>query len=172
MIRAAGAATEPIITARIVLPNSRPQLHLTTSLLFFANAVPTVHLLDYVTGNVRSLVNAIEALGWMETIGQDFLQAIRYHNPSFYSAAGAKTEPTIRVPGEEAEAYIRMPGIAPYRVIRVPGQATQPIISSAVGRPDPITPEPSPLYLGCQSQQRMSPAVLTERDAMAGSAAG
>ncbi|KAF2402573.1 imidazole glycerol phosphate synthase-like protein, partial [Trichodelitschia bisporula] len=26
--------------------------------------MPTVHLLDYVAGNVRSLVNAIEALGW------------------------------------------------------------------------------------------------------------
>jgi imidazoleglycerol phosphate synthase glutamine amidotransferase subunit HisH len=27
-------------------------------------AMPTVHLLDYVAGNVRSLVNAIEKLGW------------------------------------------------------------------------------------------------------------
>jgi imidazoleglycerol phosphate synthase glutamine amidotransferase subunit HisH len=26
--------------------------------------MPTVHLLDYVAGNVRSLVNAIEKLGW------------------------------------------------------------------------------------------------------------
>jgi imidazole glycerol-phosphate synthase len=26
--------------------------------------MPTVHLLDYVAGNVRSLVNAIETLGW------------------------------------------------------------------------------------------------------------
>lgn len=28
------------------------------------NTMPTVHLLDYVAGNVRSLVNAIEKLGW------------------------------------------------------------------------------------------------------------
>jgi imidazoleglycerol phosphate synthase glutamine amidotransferase subunit HisH len=27
-------------------------------------AVPTVHLLDYIAGNVRSLVNAIEKLGF------------------------------------------------------------------------------------------------------------
>jgi glutamine amidotransferase/cyclase len=27
-------------------------------------AIPTVHLLDYVAGNVRSLVNAIEKLGF------------------------------------------------------------------------------------------------------------
>lgn len=27
-------------------------------------AMPTVHLLDYVAGNVRSLVNAIEKLGY------------------------------------------------------------------------------------------------------------
>jgi imidazole glycerol-phosphate synthase len=26
--------------------------------------MPVVHLLDYVAGNVRSLVNAIETLGW------------------------------------------------------------------------------------------------------------
>jgi len=26
--------------------------------------MPTVHLLDYAAGNVRSLVNAIEKLGW------------------------------------------------------------------------------------------------------------
>jgi imidazoleglycerol phosphate synthase glutamine amidotransferase subunit HisH len=26
--------------------------------------MPTVYLLDYVAGNVRSLVNAIEKLGW------------------------------------------------------------------------------------------------------------
>jgi glutamine amidotransferase/cyclase len=26
--------------------------------------MPVVHLLDYVAGNVRSLVNAIEKLGW------------------------------------------------------------------------------------------------------------
>ncbi len=26
--------------------------------------MPTVHLLDYVAGNIRSLVNAIEALGY------------------------------------------------------------------------------------------------------------
>lgn len=26
--------------------------------------MPTVHMLDYVAGNVRSLVNAIEKLGW------------------------------------------------------------------------------------------------------------
>ena len=26
--------------------------------------MPTVHLLDYVAGNVRSLVNAIEQIGW------------------------------------------------------------------------------------------------------------
>jgi hypothetical protein len=34
-------------------------------------AMPTVHLLDYVAGNVRSLVNAIEKLGytveWVKT---------------------------------------------------------------------------------------------------------
>jgi glutamine amidotransferase/cyclase len=27
--------------------------------------MPVVHLLDYVAGNVRSLVNAIEKLGWI-----------------------------------------------------------------------------------------------------------
>lgn len=26
--------------------------------------MPTVHLLNYVAGNIRSLVNAIEKLGW------------------------------------------------------------------------------------------------------------
>jgi glutamine amidotransferase/cyclase len=26
--------------------------------------MPTVHILDYVAGNVRSLVNAVEKLGW------------------------------------------------------------------------------------------------------------
>ena len=26
--------------------------------------MPTVHLLDYAAGNIRSLVNAIEKLGW------------------------------------------------------------------------------------------------------------
>jgi glutamine amidotransferase/cyclase len=26
--------------------------------------MPTVHLLDYVAGNVRSLVNGIEKIGW------------------------------------------------------------------------------------------------------------
>lgn len=26
--------------------------------------MPVVHLLDYVAGNIRSLVNAIEKLGW------------------------------------------------------------------------------------------------------------
>jgi glutamine amidotransferase/cyclase len=26
--------------------------------------MPVVHLLDYIAGNVRSLVNAIETLGW------------------------------------------------------------------------------------------------------------
>jgi len=28
------------------------------------NIMPTVHLLDYVAGNIRSLVNAIEKLGY------------------------------------------------------------------------------------------------------------
>lgn len=28
------------------------------------NAMPTVHLLDYVAGNIRSLVNAIEKCGY------------------------------------------------------------------------------------------------------------
>lgn len=28
------------------------------------DSMPTVHLLDYAAGNVRSLVNAIEKLGW------------------------------------------------------------------------------------------------------------
>jgi imidazoleglycerol phosphate synthase glutamine amidotransferase subunit HisH len=31
---------------------------------WIAKEMPTVHLLDYVAGNVRSLVNAIEKLGW------------------------------------------------------------------------------------------------------------
>lgn len=26
--------------------------------------MPTIHLLDYAAGNIRSLVNAIEKLGW------------------------------------------------------------------------------------------------------------
>jgi glutamine amidotransferase/cyclase len=26
--------------------------------------MPTVHLLDYAAGNIRSLVNAVEKLGW------------------------------------------------------------------------------------------------------------
>lgn len=29
-----------------------------------AKSMPTVHLLDYVAGNIRSLVNAIEKCGW------------------------------------------------------------------------------------------------------------
>ena len=36
--------------------------------------MPTVHLLDYVAGNVRSLVNAIEKVGyevaWVKTPGE------------------------------------------------------------------------------------------------------
>lgn len=28
------------------------------------STMPTVHLLDYAAGNIRSLVNAIEKLGW------------------------------------------------------------------------------------------------------------
>ena len=34
-------------------------------------AMPTVHLLDYVAGNVRSLVNAIEKIGFTVELVKD-----------------------------------------------------------------------------------------------------
>ncbi|CAI6334565.1 unnamed protein product [Periconia digitata] len=41
-----------------------PPFSLTLSLIQFPPNMPTVHLLDYVAGNVRSLVNAIEKVGY------------------------------------------------------------------------------------------------------------
>ena len=50
--------------------------------------MPTVHLLDYVAGNVRSLVNAIEKVGytvaWIEK-PEDIIEAEVSSTSFFYS---------------------------------------------------------------------------------------
>jgi hypothetical protein len=63
------------------IEESSIHIHSFTHLALF-ETMPTVHLLDYVAGNVRSLVNAIEKVGytvaWVKTPADVPAAEVRY----------------------------------------------------------------------------------------------